>query len=193
MPQVHAFLNALREATAALHQQLENSEQLAVLMNPDLTETDYARALNCLYRAQFPLECSLIDYKQRGGVTPFYEVRYPYIEQDLIQLGREVTVSETLPLSPPEIRHPAQIAGYLYVLEGSKMGGVHILKSLERALPGFEHQFFHSADADANSLTQIMQSCMEPLQVSEWDLALKAAQQAFNCFLTAALPSISDK
>lgn len=182
MSQVNAFLKALRQATRHQHDQLEQRKELSVLTCDTLTEPDYVQALVYLYQAQRPLELALEQFLQDQEACINFEARYHYIEQDLRALMGESFINDLISSSIPKIKSFSHAAGYLYVLEGSKLGGQFILKSLESSLPNLKHAFFRSADNDAKDLEDVLSNCLTRIEDNEWCVSLRAAEEAFRRF-----------
>lgn len=182
MSQVNDFIKALRQATRHQHDQLEQRKELSVLTCDALSEAEYVQALACLYQAQRPLELALEQFLLDQEACINFEARYHYIEQDLRALMGESLINDLISSSIPKIKCFSQAAGYLYVLEGSKLGGQFILKSLESSLPDLKHAFFKSADTDVKDLVDVLSNCLSEIQEHEWFISLESAQEAFQRF-----------
>lgn len=182
MTQTLRFLNQMRKATQALHDELEQTNLLSALLKTTLTEPAYTRALLGLYQAQKPLELGLMSFFTRYPKVVSFEARHLYLCQDIEELTGEGPNKEPDKADIPYITSFAQAAGYLYVLEGSKMGGQFIMTALEKSLPHLGHHFFRSADADQNTLHKLMDAMLLNIQEPEWHESQQAAQAAFQLY-----------
>ncbi|OJW84961.1 MAG: hypothetical protein BGO69_10480 [Bacteroidetes bacterium 46-16] len=130
-----AFLDKLRSATGPMHRALEATALSQALQKDDLPVAAYASYLAymasivaCCEQELFPLLSNIIpDLAQRR--------KLPLLEQDLALLGSVVA----LPTVPayrglPEEMGTGFALGYLYVVEGSVLGGRVLLKHIEKCL-----------------------------------------------------------
>jgi len=181
---------ALREATAKAHDRVD-----AAFADFDLTDRDsYARFLAAHADVVWPLEAALpgervvADWESRK--------RGHLLKEDLALLGRpnlrhpseggdpepEATSPVTL---DPRLRgdDDAEVAGALYVLEGSRLGG----KFLSRRLPaGFPRAYLDTdqrAEKWQQLLTVIDRLLRDPIAL---DKALAAALATFAAFERSA-------
>ena len=125
------FMNSLRQETAPMHQKLEQSALSMALLRPDVTPADYTQYLRAMRQVVawhenhvFPLVISVVtDLGSRHKLT--------MIDLDLKSLSHdgETLLPEFNPVQPPVTTAAAM--GYLYVLEGSTLGGMVILKHLQ--------------------------------------------------------------
>lgn len=125
------ILERLRSETRQAHERLEAGLDL---MRPDLDMSRYAAILKRFWgfwRAWEPaVETALGD----PGFTRERR-RLHLIERDLEMLGHGAAIP-TLPVCPrlPGLRGTAEALGSMYVLEGSTLGGRHVLRHLGRTL-----------------------------------------------------------
>lgn len=126
------FLQSLRSSTAQLHTQLEQTPLSIALLKPPLEAETYASYLMAMKEvilfcetSLFPLVSKVIkDIEERRKLSG--------IQADLDALANFVPASGYTafkPLSSPI--DEATALGYLYVIEGSTLGGRVILKQLE--------------------------------------------------------------
>lgn len=114
----------LRQATLTAHRTLYQHPLLAPLLQIPLAASDYADALAALHAPQAALEAIVVNFAPLNIFPP----RLSELEADLALLGTSpYPLMSTLP-TPNE---PAAYIGYLYVLEGSNLGGVKIAKLLK--------------------------------------------------------------
>lgn len=122
--------SALRQATAAVH---ERVEQGALLLAPDLTPAAYRNVLQAYYGFYAPLEARLAPVAATvEGLGWSQRVKLPWLEADLCALG--CTRLEALPryTGLPPVERPEQALGALYVLEGASLGGQVLCRRLSR-------------------------------------------------------------
>lgn len=143
----------LRAATAAWHQALERQLDL---LGPGLDTASYRRLLAMLYGFHAPLEtrlCRAAALAPDLGVPP--PRRAHLLARDLAALGMPRAAVRALPRCPslPRLERPEHVAGCLYVIEGSVLGGRLIAREVERRL-GLDAargaSFFHAGSADGN-------------------------------------------
>ena len=133
------LLEALRAETRDAHEALHVHPLLRPLTEPDLTREQYGAALaafDVFYRAM------------ESGRTAAAPVGMPdapaqrWLQSDLENLGQAPL---DIVLATPVADTPARVAGYLYVKQGSTLGGAVMSKNLNRVLglrPGLDQMFF---------------------------------------------------
>ncbi len=144
------LLEALRAETREQHEALHVHPLLAPLSRPDVTAAQYRDALaafDAFYRAM---------EARRTVATPPGVPDAPVVEwlrRDLAACG--LTPLSLTPLAMaadvPAIDTPARLWGYLYVKQGSTLGGAVMSKNLNRALglkPGTDQLFFAGYGAE---------------------------------------------
>lgn len=152
-------------------------------MRPGLERTAYAAALRGLGGAVQALEralgqCSATIDLADSGWTP----RLHLLLDDLCELGE----SPALPIAPPPaLGSIAEVAGVLYVLEGSRLGG-HVLARSMANQPGgpYPHTFFlGGSPAHPSARWNAWLTWAErKVPHSGWDDAATAARNAFALF-----------
>ena len=127
-----AFLQRLRSETAPQHQQLEQNPLSAALMRPDVRKDDYAAYLSYMYR--------VIEYCEQTVFPAIKDIadtsgrhKLPALAADLAFLGK-TPHSEDFVITPGPLS-AAQAMGYMYVIEGSTLGGRVILKHISKTIP----------------------------------------------------------
>lgn len=143
-----SFLQDLRKQTGPQHQQLESSSLSQALMKPGVEMQDYTRYLSYMYRVIeyaeehiFPLVNDLLETSSRRKLYS--------IQKDLAYLHGQ-PVAQYFSISDKELTQ-AEALGYLYVIEGSTLGGRVIIKHLQKYLPVNEQDgalFFAGYGAD---------------------------------------------
>jgi heme oxygenase len=131
-----SFLENLRSATASSHSGLEALPVSVSIMNPSVTNSEYALYLNLMHDVVKDAEESIfpIIYKSITGLDIYPKAQF--IEADLKTLGF-VKDSFLQPLSQNldvTAITPAFAFGIMYVIEGSSLGGRVILKNISNAL-----------------------------------------------------------
>lgn len=122
----------LREATHAMHVQLNHLPLLKGLMEADYTIENYHKLLEAYALLYQDLELKITRFITEHGVDIDYDSRLkaPLIYQDLAYLSRPASPIQLM-LSP-DINSIGALIGVLYVVEGSTLGGQHIARALEK-------------------------------------------------------------
>ncbi|PKU26332.1 biliverdin-producing heme oxygenase [Telmatospirillum siberiense] len=136
-PDLHA---CLREATKGPHRHLDHHRLLAPLVRDDLTVEQYGKALAVLHSVFVPLEDGITRFLGSRPETFDYRLRckIPALLSDLAALGRApwgVTMRYPVPSTIGEL------VGILYAVEGTTMGGRHIVRCL-RQFDNLPKRFF---------------------------------------------------
>lgn len=130
------FLEKLRAATTESHTGLEALPVSTSIMNPAVTDKEYALYLGLMHDVVKDAEENIfpVVYKNVEGLDVHPKAQF--IETDLKTLG--VTKTESLkPLTQnldAAKLTPAFAFGVMYVIEGSSLGGRVILKNINGAL-----------------------------------------------------------
>lgn len=144
----------LRDATRHLHHLLDHHVLLAPLLRADLDHIAYRAALCALHAINAPLEARLADYLATRYPDFDYAARRraDALAADIRWLGGE-------PPPPawdgPAIRNDAELAGCLYVIEGSNLGGQVIYRQVAERLgvtPDSGGRYFHGHGERAREL-----------------------------------------
>ena len=141
----------LKTFTTRSHQKLEKS--VSGLISRLHTSEDYSYLLGLFYSYFGGLE-RLIGHQGVEKYLPDCDERRnaKSISEDLLALhvsNPEICKKDQLPF----LDSPFQALGALYVMEGSTLGGVHIVKMIQKKLPGNENSFhFFSGYGDRNAL-----------------------------------------
>lgn len=167
---------ALRNETAAAHDRVD-----AAFAAFDLTDrASYARFLSAHAEAVLPLEAILPGER----VTADWDARKrgALLREDLAHL-RPLAKPDPTTEDPLTFETLPEIAGALYVLEGSRLGG----KFLSRRLPaGFPRAYLDTDQPPAN--WRKLLDCLDTIlyDASELQSALAAAHRVFSAFERAA-------
>ncbi|WP_417449813.1 biliverdin-producing heme oxygenase [Kordiimonas sp.] len=144
MNQAFPLLDKLRRGTADLHEALHEHPLLYPLQNEGITQEHFGVILQASHAAYSVMEAAL-DYS--SSLAPLS--RFPDTDV-LTLLQSDLARHSVSPCPVPAIDYPAvdtisKLAGYLYVKEGSSLGGQIISRNLERHLglrPGEDQRFF---------------------------------------------------
>lgn len=131
------MLAALRAATGDLHQRLHEHPLMVELFTRPSLDT-YQAALRGFLQFYRPLEPALVECCRRFGVAERYRVaaRTTWLVADLESLGCacERPKSRANRPNPPPLNSIGDLAGCLYVIEGSALGGPAILRRIHGEL-----------------------------------------------------------
>lgn len=128
----------LKSATYPLHEWLEESQQFNNLKNNELLEDDYKELLCSLYSLIYPLEQKLKEKKSSFEKEGLNDIdlrleKTTWLEKDLESL--KVKPQNIKPVEFKTLDSFDSLSAALYVIEGSTMGGMQIVKMLNENLP----------------------------------------------------------
>ncbi|MGH7619521.1 MAG: biliverdin-producing heme oxygenase [Gemmatimonadaceae bacterium] len=124
----------LKKETAALHRRIE--EGLG-LVDAGLSVERYRRLLESFLGYFVPVESRIAELASSAPPLGLeLPARTPLLVKDLMALGASASDIAAVPQCTdlPRLVEPANLAGCLYVLEGSRLGGVIVARELERSL-----------------------------------------------------------
>ncbi len=171
---------ALKAATAQAHEQLDQ-----LMSTFDLRDrSGYAAFLSAQGRV-FPAVEQGLDAGDAATIVPDWPQRRraDHLAADLDALGIEVE-----PIADMTFDGPAAVLGALYVLEGSRLGGALLVRSVPDALP---KSFLTPGNPAAwRSFVTLLDERLS----SDADLATatRAAHAVFNAFRASALRTLGD-
>lgn len=135
-------MSDLRASTAQEHQELEDEVGIAESLK---SRDGYRSLLEAFYGFVAPLEARLAQFSWDKLNLDFDERRKAHLlERDLTELGVDAA---TLPRCEdlPALESFEQACGALYVMEGSTLGGQHILRmARQEGLPESATHYFQS-------------------------------------------------
>jgi heme oxygenase len=106
-------------------------------MSPELTREQYTQIVRGFYGFLAPIEERLLAEGtwQETGIDFPSRRKVPHLEQDLAILAPGESLAD-IPRCPdvPDVSTPQAALGYLYVIEGSSLGGTFISKHVGRLL-----------------------------------------------------------
>ena len=122
----------LRDATAPLHNQLNQQPMLAALLGKDFPLADYQQLLGTYYSLYHQLEAAIKRYLTQQPIEFDYQSRYK-TSLLLNDLNYWHITPEPLScqIALPELTNLGQLIGLLYVLEGSTLGANFIAQHLK--------------------------------------------------------------
>jgi heme oxygenase len=163
---------ALRAGTAAEHERVDRLFGALDLASAD----DYRLFLSAQAAAFLPVEAAL-DAAGAEALVPDWPARRrgPLLRADLAALAA--------PLPPPEpvsaLAGTAAILGALYVLEGSRLGGAMLKRSVAADAP----RAFLDAPQQAGSWRKLLETLDHYLyETASIEAAVGAARRIFCCF-----------
>jgi len=162
----------LRKETAAVHDRID-----AAFAFFDLSDRGQYGAFLCRHAAAFlPAEEALTRAGAKALIPDWQEyLRAPALLADLAKLGLDVPKPRTSPV----YGEPAAIFGGAYVLEGSRLGGAVLRRSVGAGLP---RQFLDSVQPPGRWRAFIAQLDDAIYDVASIECATKAALETFALF-----------
>lgn len=165
---------ALRRATAAAHDEVD-----ALFSRVDLTDAAGYRAfLSSQARAHLPVEAALNAARAEQVIADWpARRRAALLRADLAELGGDATHGPE-----PVLDHAAAVAGTVYVLEGSRLGGAMLREMVGPGLP----TRFLAAPAAPGAWRALLLDLDELLaDPADLDRAAQAARSTFALFADA--------
>jgi heme oxygenase len=168
---------ALRAATADAHDRVDRLFSRLDLARPG----DYRLFLQAQASAHLPIEAALDD----GGIAALLpdwpeRRRAHLLVADLAALGIDIPA----PVPPPLLSGPHAMLGAAYVLEGSRLGGAVLKRSLS---PGAPVSFLNASQMPGawRKLLERMDHFL--YETAALEAAVGAARNVFNCFEAGGL------
>lgn len=177
----------LREETDAIHQSLHRNPGLQKLVSADCTTANYAKVLSVFYHFYR-------DVDERFNAIPV-DQRFAYesqplrwLQQDFLALNQPLPersfsslVSAKIDSSAPQLEN---YIGYLYVKQGSTLGGQSISKQLKKSLalePGVTQFFFYGfGDQTGYYWKEFLNYLAQHEADLDADVVIQSAQLYFN-------------
>ena len=152
------------------------------------THDDYAAFLAAQAAAHLPCEMAL-DRAQAERILPDWPLRRraDLLRDDLRKIGSNISASDSGGLrAEPSFRTASEILGAIYVLEGSRLGGAMLVRSVPGSLP---RKFLGaSLPGSWRNLMQVIDRDL--VAATEIDEAVAAARQVFGLFERAGRASM---
>lgn len=128
----------------------------------------------------------LYEHAELGTIIPGLEGRnrFEKVKEDLKDLGVAIPETEHSPLNLETV---SQAAGYLYVVEGSKLGASHLIRRVEKIGLSESYGARHMA-ADEEGRGNSWRAFQSALNEGNFDLptVVESADQAFKRILSYA-------
>jgi heme oxygenase len=174
---------ALRQATAAEHERVD-----CLFSRLDLARADHYRLfLTAQACAQIPVEAALDAAGAQRLVEDWPARRRSHL---LIADLRDLRLQIPAPEEPPALTSDEAILGAVYVLEGSRLGGA----VLKRSLPDTVPKRFLTAPQPQGSWRKLLETLDHFLyETSAIESASGAAKQVFQCFEAGGLRFLESK
>ncbi|HEY0760400.1 MAG TPA: biliverdin-producing heme oxygenase [Acidisarcina sp.] len=194
-------IQLLREATAADHTSVEDS---VPLMGADLTLDTYLSVMRRMYGIVVAWE-EYAAARAPSWMQPMLaeRSRRQLLEEDLrffgVQPGRQLTGG--VPAGPADVALPglalpglalagfeteSQLLGAMYVMEGSRLGGLHIARHVESVLgltPGRGDSYFRGrAEGTGAMWKEFLDVLRTRVPEAQADQAIFAARAMFRAF-----------
>lgn len=185
------IMTRLQQDTRKQHDQTEQNRLLSQLMRDDVTHDHYRTVLHKFYGFLNPVEHKISTSKSAAHIELdlSHRQRAGLIVRDLKALGASETDIDALPLCDnlPEFETVPELLGWLYVLEGSTLGGQIISRHLQKTLhvtPETGGAFFYSHGAEVGKMWKEFMTMMDRYTARNGhaDRIVDAAQQAFRRF-----------
>ncbi len=184
--------DALRAATGELHERLHHVPAFAALAAGRLTRDDYIAMLRRKLGFHRAVEAGLATAPDLSpfGISPAERRRVPMLEADLAALGADAVV----PIAPiPAPGSAAGAMGWLYVSEGSTLGGRQLARGLDDLLgqgePGRRFLLGHGERHGAmwrDCCAAIERCGADPQRLAAMQAGAVAAFQAFEAWFIPA-------
>ena len=185
MSQSHSspILAALREATKEIHERLEATPLSQSLISPTLKQEKYEQVLT-LFGTWFVAAERALKEHQDCIAAELDEARFQretWLREDLP--GKDLA----LPVLPPIPK--AEMPGWLYVVEGSSLGGKQISRHLQAREEATGHswptRFFEAYGAETGPRWQSFLQFLEqkaPAGSPDFEAVVRGAIDAFESF-----------
>ena len=175
-------LMRLRQSTQSLHQALHRHPLLQDFTTDRTTVERYQAVIEAFYGFYRPLEPTLIAAAAEAGCPSRYQqpIRTTWLEQDLRGLGYSMAAVKSLACHRglTRLSKSGWLAGCLYVIEGSTLGGKAIISSLSKHMNsevlhsthffrGFREQTIPRWQNTCNFIRQVCDSSEQVLVASD--------------------------
>lgn len=181
------ILKTLAEETREIHENVENENIASRIMDHSISLYQYSKLLVDNYIAYSTLENFVIANQNKlpEALKQFVgDDKSTALMHDLNNLHE--VLPENYPFDPVDESWPA-LAGMIYVMEGSMLGGMMMAKNIKKcdALSEIEEQHFFSADPSPKTLRwKQFKEAMSTIDFSEEETrsAVAGAKDAFAYF-----------
>ncbi|QJT08937.1 biliverdin-producing heme oxygenase [Oceanidesulfovibrio marinus] len=185
---IHPFMSRLKDSIQDLHDAAQETRPLDAILNRSITRDEYRAVLERFYGIVIPFEAFIAA--NIGGFDlgqPYAEIaRRPDLERDLLFFGADAEYIAALPLAEVDARPDLPTAlGLLYLMEGSRLGGLVIARSLQESLhvdPCHGAAYFSSRGKDPHMLNDELRNRLESwvTRTGKGDAVISAAREGFS-------------
>ena len=162
---------ALRAATSTKHEEVDATFARYDFADP----ASYGALLAAHARVLPPIEQALAGYPG----LPAFPPRTSALADDLVALGRSLPQPDAV----PRPASPAEAWGMLYVIEGSRLGGVFLARSVPEGLP----KAYLSAGHVRGGWRAMLDALDQAAEGEAWlQQAITAATTTFDLYAAAA-------
>lgn len=173
----------LKQATAEAHRKLDSHPCLAQLMQRNLSLESYRQTLLKLYPAHAQLEVQVSSYWQANNYPYCPIPRTHLLQAELQNLGCRDTALDpqcSITGALPTLTSLSAAIGASYVLEGSRLGGMVLKRTITKRLPSHHCLFF--ADDGVVHWQHFQGFCEKQSRAIDHFIAVRAAQQSFASY-----------
>ncbi len=171
----------IKEATKKAHQELE--AKVVRKLKAIRSDQDYADLLKYFYAYFSALEKEMLPFIT-ADVLPDYASRRNsgFLKRDIEELGGDI--NNLPPVTVPEISNEIAALGALYVMEGSIMGGPHIVQMLQKGGINKGISFFSGYGETTGKMWGTFTEVLNRSAESEEEelVAITAANETFSNF-----------
>jgi heme oxygenase (biliverdin-IX-beta and delta-forming) len=130
------ILERIRSRTIYVHRRLEENSILSKLTQKSFSLPEYVSVLQKFYGFIIPIETQLLALSRLDGLLPDLNRRLksPLLRSDISKLSDQSLTKLINCPDLPEVNTPNKAIGYLYVMEGSTLGGKIISESIKTTL-----------------------------------------------------------
>lgn len=129
------ILKKIKDFTAAHHDKIEQNPLTKAIVDGSITKENYAKLLCGFYGFYKACEATLANgqlwSKENFDITQRKKI--PLLEKDLAFLGYSLASVPTC-IEAPSLDSDAKKLGYLYVVEGSTLGGQFLSRAIAKKL-----------------------------------------------------------
>jgi heme oxygenase len=174
----------LRTETRHLHQQLEHAPLLNKIMSNELALVDYVILMKKFYGFILPCEGAIQLHTHRHLIMDREKTHL--LQADLLALGvdkSELTTIAHCSLLPPTTER-LQLLGYLYVMEGSTLGGQMITQHIQQHLrlqPDNGGRYFYGYGKETSSMWKSFCKQLNEIDIpADQDIIVSSANTTFH-------------
>lgn len=173
------FHGKIRELTRAHHRKIEMTPLLNQLIAGKICRAEYCTLINKFHGYIAPCENGVLETAWRGMLDG--REKTPLLQQDIAAIGLH-SLETTCP-SIPNFDSVEKIIGYLYVIEGSTMGGQIITKVLRTnlgILPETGGRYFYGYGKETKSKWDDFCHMLNGVKKTQEDAIVAAACTTFE-------------